>query len=123
MNLTPTQTKAPTTRDVLSALQSFRAFYESGQGYSMLGRATFGALCGKLTQRESHSMVIVRTRTVTLPALPAPAPESAHATTQDGPAQVYTTPARRFGGNVRRREGDVRTSPSVEFLLRAEGQI
>ena len=114
MNLTPTQTKAPTTRDVLSALMSFSGFYESGQAYSPLGRATFCALRGKLTQRDSMRVLVVRSHTVTRPALPAPE-EPAHAT-QDGPAQVYTPPARRLGGNVQRRAGDVRISPATEYL-------
>ena len=101
-----TTAPAPTQRDILSALQSFRAFYESGQGYSTLGRATFAALCGKITQREG-ACIVLRSRYVgrrAAMALAEPARQTVTPPAEpvwDGPAPLYTPPARRLGGNVR----------------------
>jgi hypothetical protein len=119
----PTQTKAPSTRDVLSALMSFSSFYEQGLGYSTLGRAAFCCLRGKLTQRDSMRVMVVRSHNVGRRAAQQQmitemvAECESAPLTWDGPAQVYTPPARRLGGNVRRREGDVRISPAQQFII------
>lgn len=131
--LTTIRTPAPSAREILSALASFRTFYETGQGYSPLGRATFGALCGKLTQRQSCATIVLRSRHAgTRHAMQAVSAaeagehgRDAHATPAepvwDGPMPVYTPPPRRLGGNVRRRAGDTRLSPCQEYQQR-EGQ-